>query len=846
VSRARAVALASLAFALQLLLASNAFAGLPPAARVVLAFAVLVLAPGLAWLAVIRATPPGGRGLSIGWALGLGVAWMGLLVLATRALHLPFTVLVRASAVIDLAPWALLVARPGSASRPPGLRLRAPALAAVLLAATVAVGHVARTPAPVSYYTDAPDHLGTVRRMMAEGDAFPNDAFFRDAGAAGADPRKGLWHPIVALIALLAHAQPLVAWGTLAALLAGLFVLNAAALGALVSGTAGAVVAAWGLLLTYGGSMTAQYLGEAVFATKLADQLALACAAALLLDLETPAVSTRGAALALGLAAVFVHVFAALQFAIVFGALLVGLLVRDRGASPVVRRALGTALAIGITCSPYLAWRAHGAYAPRNPIHLEPQGLLVLGGRLRIVSIGVLWDWLGRAWVLVPLSWWAWARNAARPAVLYLLTTTLAVATIQFCPPVVALLEPRLGYLLMRMIWLVPLSAVLAFAIPALVRALRERRGPGRFGAAAGLAALALVLSPELGDAVIALRHPGFADQRDARVSVMRWADALAWMDAHLPQGSVVLSDPATSYSIPMGTRDWVETLVDQHSSPDDSLALDRILDARDALDPCAPYARLGQVVRRWGVTAIALNDRFVEIPHLDYWAPNPTWFVAARARLDAAPAAFKRVYDTGDFAVWRINLAALDTLEGGGRPRPDVRPYDPGRDGPGRAGNPGMPSVIAVRLSENSARPGDTVGVAIDWRAPAPLPAGSYLVTVRFDRTGSVTPGVPAWCAKPARKIVEKLRHERYRFRADHLPVDGDYGVDLWRSDEVVHDTTGVEVPPDVASGDYVVQVAMLRQPHYPNLRLSDYFFDHDYYSGVPVGTLHIGRDPR
>ena len=54
------------------------------------------------------------------------------------------------------------------------------------------------------------------------------------------------------------------------------------------------------------------------------------------------------------------------------------------------------------------------------------------------------------------------------PAVLYLLTTPLIVALVIFDPPVVALLEPRIGYLLMRMIWMVPLAALLACFLGAL------------------------------------------------------------------------------------------------------------------------------------------------------------------------------------------------------------------------------------------------------------------------------------------------------------------------------------------------------------------------------------------
>ena len=156
------------------------------------------------------------------------------------------------------------------------------------------------------------------------------------------------------------------------------------------------------------------------------------------------------------------------------------------------------------------------------------------------------------------------------------------------------------------------------------------------------------------------------------------------------------------------------------------------------------------------------------------------------------------------------------------------------------------LPEVLGVTLGARAARPGDSLEVAIDWRVRQPLPAGSYNVVLRFDRAMPSGFEPPAWCAKPARKVLERMRNERYRFRDGHLPVHGDYGVDLWRPGQVVSDSTTVFVPGDVAPGDYRVEVTMLRQPHYPVFRLADYFFDHDVYSGIPVGSLRVVDDAR
>lgn len=840
-TRSRAAALAALQVTLHLYLRSGALASLPDGARLALAFVAIVMLPGHGWLAAIGARPPGGRWLSPGWALGLGVAWQGALVLGTHVLHQPFTLLAGAGAAFSLLPWAVVAARgPARAEPEPAPALGGAALAAVLLAAGLAAWHCARLGTPVTYYSDSPDHIGTIRRMLASGSAFPSDAFFRDAGPMGVDPRKGLWHPIVALLCRVANVDPWPAWRLLGSLVAPLFVLNSASFAWLIGGPIGAVVGAWGLLITYGGSLSNVFLREAGLATKLADQLALAVATAVLADLASRSVRTRAAAIGLALGAVAAHVFAAIQFATVFGALGLGLLVRDRRTGPEFRRLLGTSLALGAACLPYLLWRALGAYAPINPVHTEPQGLLYLADGLYTVNPGSFWEWFGFGAWLFPLSAWAWARGAERTAVLYLLTTFLAVFAIMLFPPVTMALQPKLGYLLMRFTWLLPLPAALAFAVTSLLPKAARGPAPARIAGIAGLAGLALLLRHPVADAALVFADPSQAGGREDVAGMAPWSGPLAWMDEHLPAGSVVLSDPATSYAIPMATRHWVATLVDQHSSPNDSLALVRIVQSRDALDPNATWTTTRGIVAQRGVTAIALNDRFREVPTLDYWAPGHAWYRAARARLDAQPGAFRRVFDSGDFVVYEIDRDSLAHLADGGAARPYVRPGAPGDPAPVAMGA-GLPSLAGFRLDRAAASPGDTLAAVCTWAAPGPLPAGAYVVALRFDRAMPPDFRAPAWFAKPARKAYEARAGVRYRFRADHLPVNGAYGVDRWAPRERITDSADVVVPMDVAPGEYEVQVRIIREPHYPNYRLGDFFLDRDYYSGPAVGRLLV-----
>jgi hypothetical protein len=445
-------------------------------------------------------------------------------------------------------------------------------------------------------------------------------------------------------------------------------------------------------------------------------------------------------------------------------------------------------------------------------------------------------------WVLVPFLWvalWRWGR--AQPFALWMLAATLAAALMMFNPYFVAFLEPRVGYLMQRFLSFVPVALWLAWGLPRLWE--RVSRGPARVRAALALAAAAVTLGPALGDAVAVVPHPERIQRAEAPNGITPWRDALEWMRERLPADAVVLADPVTSYTIPMVAGRYVVTLVDQHSSPNDPRALDRLLDARDALDAYSSWDRVREVIDHYGVGAIALNDRFGRHPKLDYWSPSPEWFAAARRRFDAHPAVFPKLHDTRDFVIYGVNRGALDSLHAPPATRPYLEPWREGAYPVGRHLDFGMPALHGVRLARDVLAHGDTLEAVALWRATETLSPGSYSVAVRLDRPLPEGFRPPAFLGKPWRKLVEKLRGERYRIRSNHLPAGGAYGVDRWRPDEVVQDPFQVPIPRDAAPGDYVLRIRMFRQPHYPNYRLSDWFFDEDLFSGVAVARVRIER---
>src|SRR2546428_11489882 len=78
----------ALGLVVHLSLALGLLRAAPAGIRLALAFGVVVMLPGFAWIRM-TALPPGGWWLSPAWALGLGVMWNAVVILVTRMLGLP-------------------------------------------------------------------------------------------------------------------------------------------------------------------------------------------------------------------------------------------------------------------------------------------------------------------------------------------------------------------------------------------------------------------------------------------------------------------------------------------------------------------------------------------------------------------------------------------------------------------------------------------------------------------------------------------------------------------------------------------------------------------------------------
>jgi hypothetical protein len=391
------------------------------------------------------------------------------------------------------------------------------------------------------------------------------------------------------------------------------------------------------------------------------------------------------------------------------------------------------------------------------------------------------------------------------------------------------------------------------------VTALGEKalRGPGparaRAWAWGGLAAFTLWLLPQVGQAVsLVTERPRLLAQERER-GVAPWADVLEFLRRDDPARRVFVSDPATSYSIPAWTGRHVVTLLDQHSSPNDPRALERILAARDILSPFVDARRTLELLRAWQADAVVVNQRFEKPIDFDYWSVSPALYGPTREKFDAHPRWYRPVYS----APGAIVYAVTDEAKSGPLPPPTVahgplgvagqevgivkaapRPASSTFDGR-------IPGLRHHRTTTDRAdyAPGDTVFIATWWSHDdsVALRPGSYAVFVRLD--GQEPRGAfysDLW-EKPYRKLVERVTGKRWRVRTSHRPLNGIYGPDQWPPFTTVVDRSRLELPLNIAPGEYELRVRMVRMPHYPNTRLADYLSDDDLFSGPIVGRVSV-----
>ena len=148
---------------------------------------------------------------------------------------------------------------------------------------------------------------------------------------------------------------------------------------------------------------------------------------------------------------------------------------------------------------------------------------------------------------------------------------------------------------------------------------------------------------------------------------------------------------------------------------------------------------------------------------------------------------------------------------------------------------------IKSIHTNKQIINRGEKLKLDIEWVAREKCDYKSYLSYIRFDTNFNKGILFNKRYGKIYRKILEKTKKHRFRFRYGHLPLNGIFTPDKWPPMHIIKDSMIINIPEDIASGEYTISVKMSERPQYPNYSLKDILSDNDYFNGPDMGKIII-----
>jgi hypothetical protein len=834
------------------LLASGFTGVLPLFVRFVLAVSVLTWIPGAAL--VTRFFPASARGplqkLVLWFAAGLAltslVTW--LCILAGLSFGFYSVVLQWGLALVFAAA---LVHGPNPAGKEesnryagglPGVSVDPGRQWFLILVAVVVTVVAAVYPAKMNLGQDAPDHIGYIRHISTENALEPVGVLALPAAGedgsvakAGPDPRKGTVHPVVALAARLADADPAQVWP-----LFGVFLLPVAFLSFCWFCSAflprQELVSVCALLfLMFQGGIGFLYSAEAANGRNIAMQFYWILSPLSLLYVTAPGKKPLILLLIVFLGGAAAHIGTAMHFLVLLATLFVfhrWLGLDRRSVVKLCLWGVGAALAM-------LAWKFFHTSGAGNLIHTHPNRLMYIGEDWFVVSPfyvlrrhGLMY--LG-ALVMIPFLLFARRSREARYTVAYAVLPCLLC----FVPVLTVFVFRFAAYMTFRSLLNVPAFAAVVAAVFLLATWARRRGWPIRIGAAVVLLLWSAVfVIPGLN---------GYIDELNREVqsrgdpSVFEsHADLIDFLRSR-PDNSVILSDPKTSYMISAATNHRVVAVGGPHGNPHDPLAMERLAGIRDVLSPFTLLSSAVAACERYGVDFVVVNGRIDTAPteFLINWEPALSDMTVAK--LDQLSTRFRPVFESRNIRVYLYYPGPIP--EDRWFPESGVVEFGKGHVHECLIRYPDLGiNIVETNVSPKVVLPGETVHVTVGYYKPDVIEYGLPLnLFVRFDHE-SIYEDTSHY---PGEKIVRRWRERRggyrLRYRADIRPFGNLIMPDQWPIAVKFYGDFRVRLPSSLKPGKYIVSFKLERDAMLPNFALSDLLFNRDHYSGQPCFEIEV-----
>ena len=771
-----------------------------------------------------RLKPSHDAGVLAGVSLGLSFAVAMVLSFIGWLLHLPLIVLAYVmvgAAAISLADLVFIRTRSGIAPlRRPNKHVGA--VVVLLVLAAVGAFEGASVGGMFRFDSDGPDHVATLNEIQRTEAYFPTTVFHGERSILGADARKGLLHPAMAAVGELLGADGLTIWRALPALALPLLIFCAyAGLRFMGVGRVLSLVGCVLLMTSWAGGLGGRLPGVAGYPNQIAVALLWLCIGLAARTLEKPSLRTGMALGATAWAALAVH-----PMMVVFGGIVAALaaaywLFQD-GKNSRTGSALAASIVVSFTLAvPYLAMRL-ASYHPANPIHTELQGLLFFSPSLFTADPLLMLNRVGWAGLAVyPVALWMLWRNWHHPGRFLGFWLVVVFINFAFNPILVPLLQEKITYLIFRSYWLIPPALALTMAA-----GLTKRLTIPKMLAAALCAVLFL---PGIKQSVTA-----WSDPKELQTEGLEWLEPIAAAEKEAGEGSVLASDPVTSYLIPALSTQKAACTLDQHAPPNDSLGVSRILQCRDLLSPTLTADETWNLARGLGANGVLVRTDNPRILRTQYWSYSDQAQNQKSEQLSRSPLFERRNLPRG-WALFLLSSADSVPPENvHSTPSPSWMRYQET-----------LIDTLGVRVAfaesdTKSAPPGGLLHIRLGWsRGQDPIQE-PLAVSIRIESTDR--PGINKRFSKLIRKYQERRQRKIWRTRWDITPGGGTVlPTRLPPPPHAAIQDLELELPGNLDLGRYLIRVAVAKAPLVPNYRVQDLVSDNDLYLGVVADTVQI-----
>lgn len=697
-----------------------------------------------------------------------------------------------------------------------------------------------KTGPPIGYTSGTLDHLAYVNEVQATGVAFPESAFYAEAGEYGRDIRKGLLHVFYGFTVdylSIDGLRCLRIWNAVFLIVLICSIYGAAFI--LFGNQWIALLSAVFYIIGGIGGLDGTTLREAFNSNRFAYAYFLLLIAFLLRYLEKRDWRDLLNCVLFAFAASAVHAFLGV---LSLFAIAIVLIWKTCFSASSIREHLhdgficATAVAAGIF--PYALYRYLTAYGGPNELHDPIQGMVFIGNSLFIENPMKLFSWFGLLGIgtfFIAPALWRHRKDSAGLG--YLIAAGFTIPLLLLNPILLPPIHTILSYLVFRLVLLFPFHMLAAYYVVHFFGGIgggKERTSLAYILLIGLFFAAVIDLLPILHESPVS---PA-ALRAEKQNSYVRWDDGLAYLRDHVPEGTVIVSDPLTSYTISAFTPLYVTCVYDQYAPPGDRLLGERLKMTREILTPFSPVSTTIALMESMDADYIVLNNRYGGDVPLQYWFMQPDAYFAIREKFTSRQDLFRPRFHREGFLVLEWTGKRPEDVEIGANPY-FLQEIPIGFSHIGRQA--GEAKLVAYYIEKRRAEKGAELEISFVWSGTQKYLLSNYVVEVRFDHTAPGLTFGGKLFPKLARRAKEAFKGERYRFRVSHKILGGFLSPDVWPYNTFVLDPAAILIPSNAVSGDYTISVQILVEARMPNYHIRDVYFDDDIHQGIPIGSVTI-----